>query len=416
MSWSTGCPIQNLDGFARSPRFPALEIGLAPFGPLFYHRRRSSAENLRRRISVAFVARNRNMQALLVSQIAALVGGAVQGEGDVMVTGTGTLDTVQSGQLTFADGSAAVGKLCGSPASAAIVPTGHTGFAFPTIAVSDVHASFARVVAVFHPPVRRAEGGIHASSYVSPQAQIGRDTHVLPGAYIAEGAVIGSGCWIGPQVTILEDCRIGDGVTIFPHAVLYERTIVGDRCIIHAQAVLGAYGFGYRTIQGRHELSAQLGWVELGSDVEIGACTTIDRGTYGPTQVGEGTKIDNHVMIAHNCRIGRHNLLCSQVGIAGSSSTGDYVVMAGQVGVPDHVSIGHRAVLGAQAGILRDVPDGQQVLGSPATPERQQMQIQATLMRLPEMRRELRELRRLVQQLTTANGAHGPAATQKDAA
>ena len=174
-------------------------------------------------------------------------------------------------------------------------------------------------------------------------------------------------------------CRIGRGATIFPNAVLYENTVVGPRCVIHAGAVLGAYGFGYETVDGRHTLSAQLGNVVLGADVEIGAGTTIDRGTYGPTVIGEGTKIDDQVMIAHNCRIGRHNMLCSQVGIAGSTSTGDYVVMAGQVGVRDHVHIGERAVLGAMAGVINDVPDGARMIGIPATPEREQKLKQAAL-------------------------------------
>ena len=169
---------------------------------------------------------------------------------------------------------------------------------------------------------------------------------------------IGDGSTIHSGVHIMAGSQIGEDVTIFPNAVLYENTIVGPRCLIHANAVLGAYGFGYGFVDGRHVLSAQLGNVVLGADVEIGAGTTIDRGTYGPTVIGEGTKIDDLVMVAHNCRIGRHNMLCSQVGIAGSTTTGDYVVMAGQVGVRDHVHIGDRAVLGAMAGVTNDVPDG----------------------------------------------------------
>jgi UDP-3-O-[3-hydroxymyristoyl] glucosamine N-acyltransferase len=152
-------------------------------------------------------------------------------------------------------------------------------------------------------------------------------------------------------------------------------------------------------VNGRHRLAAQLGNVEIGSDVEIGAGTTIDRGDYGPTRIGEGTKDDDQVMIAHNCQIGKHNLLCSQVGIAGSSSTGDYVVMAGQVGVRDHVHIGSRAVLGAMAGIMSDVPEGTSWLGAPATPERDQWLKQAAFAKLPEMRRELKKLQRAVEEL-----------------
>jgi len=172
-------------------------------------------------------------------------------------------------------------------------------------------------------------------------------------------------------------------VTIFPGAVLYENTVVGARSTIHAAAVLGAYGFGYDHVDGRFRLTAQLGNVIVGADVEIGAGTTIDRGTYGPTVIGDGTKIDDQVMIAHNCRLGRHNMLCSQVGIAGSSTTGDYVVLAGQVGVRDHVHVGSGAIVGAKGGIVNDVPEGSRYIGIPATPEREQKLKQAALSKLP---------------------------------
>src|SRR5206468_11707604 len=130
----------------------------------------------------------------------------------------------------------------------------------------------------------------------------------------------------------------------------------------------------------------QLGSVEIGDDVEIGACTTIDRGTFSATRIGMGTKIDNLVMVAHNCRIGRHNILVSQMGMAGSSSTGDYVVIAGQVGVVDHVHIGDGAVIGGQAAVTKDVPPGQRMLGSPATPERDQKRVLMSLLNLPDLR------------------------------
>ena len=152
-------------------------------------------------------------------------------------------------------------------------------------------------------------------------------------------------------------------------------------------------------VGGQFQLSAQLGHVEIGCDVEIGACSTIDRGTYSATIIGDGTKIDNQVMIAHNCRIGRHNMICSQVGIAGSTTTGDYVVMAGQVGVRDHVHIGSGAVLGAKSGVANDVPDGAQMLGAPAVPIRQQKLQFAHLSRLPEMRQQIKELQRQVEAL-----------------
>ena len=150
----------------------------------------------------------------------------------------------------------------------------------------------------------------------------------------------------------------------------------------------------------------QLGHVEVGDDVEVGACTTIDRGTFRATRIGEGTKIDNLVMVAHNCQIGRHNLFVSQMGIAGSSSTGDYVVVAGQVGIADHVHIGDQTVLGARAGVSKDVPAGQRMLGAPATPEREQKRILMTLEKLPDLRRDLK---RIKQHLGLADSADSAA-------
>jgi UDP-3-O-[3-hydroxymyristoyl] glucosamine N-acyltransferase len=252
---------------------------------------------------------------------------------------------------------------------------------------------------------------VSLSAFLGPNCKLGRGIEIHPGATIDDDVEIGEGTTIHAGVHIMAGCRIGSEVTIFPNAVLYEDTIVGPRCIIHANAVLGAYGFGYHLKGGRHRLAAQLGNVVLEADVEVGAGTTIDRGTYGSTVIGEGSKIDNQVMIAHNCRIGKHNILCSQVGIAGSTTTGDYVVIAGQVGVRDHVHIGERATLGAKAGIMSDVPDGAVFIGIPATPDREQKLKQVALARLPEMRKQLKALQATVARLETKlteKGATGP--------
>jgi UDP-3-O-[3-hydroxymyristoyl] glucosamine N-acyltransferase len=235
--------------------------------------------------------------------------------------------------------------------------------------------------------------GIDPRAVIHPTAQIGPDPSIFPLAAVGEATVIGARCRIHSSAVIGRHCRLGDDVLIYPNAVLYDGTVVGSRVIIHANAVLGADGFGYRFQDGRHVKVPQLGTVEIGDDVEIGACTTVDRGTFQATRVGEGTKIDNLVQVGHNCRIGKHNLLVSQMGIAGSSSTGDYVVIAGQAGIADHIRIGDRVQIGAKAGITRDVPADQRMLGTPATPEREQKRIVISLQKLPELRRELRRLK-----------------------
>ena len=180
--------------------------------------------------------------------------------------------------------------------------------------------------------------------------------------------------------------------------------IVGNRVILHAGAVIGADGFGYRTVNGRHERIPHFGTVRIEDDVEVGANTTIDRAMVDETVIGQGTKLDNLVMIGHNCEIGRHNLIVSQVGFAGSVTTGDYVVCAGQVGIADHVHLGSRWVLGAKAGVHKDVPDGERHVGVPAVPEVECMRVVMALQKLPEMRQQFRKLERQVAELAALAG------------
>ena len=338
------------------------------------------------------------MQATL-AELAALVGGDLVGDGQVIVYGAAPLREAGPGDITLVDRAERGESLSSTRAAAAVGPRSFVPNGIPLIQVDDVHRAFATIVSQFRSPrpVRRI--GISPLALVSPTAKIGQDVDLYPFATIGDDVEIGDRATIHSGAHVMQGSKIGAGVTIFPGAVLYENTVVGARCVIHAGAVLGAYGFGYCCVEGRHRLSAQLGNVVLEADVEIGAGTTIDRGTYGATTIGEGTKIDNQVMIAHNCRIGRHNMLCAQVGIAGSTTTGDYVVMAGQVGVRDHVHIGTKAVLGAMAGVIHDVPDDARLVGIPATPEREQMVKQAALAKLPEMRRQLKQLQAAVDKL-----------------
>jgi len=338
------------------------------------------------------------MQATL-AELASLVGGELDGDGRLPICGAATVQAAGPGEITLVDGNEKFHRLARCHASAVLAPRRVATGELPTIRVEDVHGAFAKIVIFFRPQRDSRHVGVSPWAFVSPTARLGRNVDVHPFATVGDDAVIGDRVAIHSGAHVMAGSNVGEGTVIFPNAVLYENTIVGPRCIIHAGAVLGAYGFGYDSSEGRHVLSAQLGNVVLEADVEIGAGTTIDRGTYGPTLIGQGTKIDDLVMVAHNCRVGRHNMLCSQVGIAGSTSTGDYVVMAGQVGVRDHVQIGNHVVLGAMAGVINDVPDGKRMIGIPATPEREQKLKQAALSKLPEMRRELKRLQKIVDAL-----------------
>jgi UDP-3-O-[3-hydroxymyristoyl] glucosamine N-acyltransferase len=348
--------------------------------------------------------------AITVTHLAEMVGGEVLGNGAAEISGAATLDEARRGDITLIDSPDKIGRLDACAASAVVVPRGVAESSLPAVVVDNVHQAFTSIVLRLRPPRRLSRLGVSAAAVVASSAQLHGDIEVHPFATIGDDVEIGEGSTIHSNVHIMPGCKIGRDVTLLPGVVLYENTIIGDRVRIHAGAVIGGHGFGYELVDGRLMPSAQLGNVEIGADVEIGAGTTIDRGTYGATTIGEGTKIDNMVMIAHNCRIGRHNLLCSQVGIAGSSSTGDYVVMAGQVGVRDHVHVGSRAQLGAKAGVSHDVEEGEQMLGVPATKAREQKLKQAALSKLPELRRQVKSLARIVEQNSPSDSPSKPSA------
>lgn len=332
--------------------------------------------------------------SLTLSEIARLVDGRLTGDGDLTIHGAATIAVATAGQITLADNPKHANHLARCAASAVVVPESFQPEGRPTITVTDVHAAFRQIVSHFHPPRTTRRPGISPAAFVDPSAQLGDGVEIHPQAFIGADVQLGSGCVIHSGVRILDGCQIGANSTLFPNAVLYENTVLGERVIVHAGAVLGAHGFGYSLVQGKHKLCAQLGFVQVGDDVEIGAATTIDRGTYGPTVIGDGTKLDNLVQIGHNCRLGKHNLICSQVGLAGSCTTGDYVVMAGQVGIADHLHMADRSVLGAKAGVMFDTEPGKRYIGLPAVEEREAFRNAALVRQLPELKKQIQELRR----------------------
>ena len=200
---------------------------------------------------------------------------------------------------------------------------------------------------------------------------------------------------------IRDSSTIGSATTIFPNVVLYENTIIGDRCIIHAGAVLGAYGFGYESDATGHTLSVQYGCVVLEDGVEVGANTTIDRGTFGVTRIGVGTKLDNLVQIAHNVQVGAHNIICAHTAIAGSATTGSFVVMGGQVGIKDHIDIPDNVQLGAQSGVMGQLEPNKAYVGTPSVPIRQGMIEMVSVQRLPKLMQQVKTLQRQLDELSS---------------
>lgn len=334
-----------------------------------------------------------------LSELAEMVGGIVSGDPNVVIGGVAPIQNATPTDITFLERPDRVQLLKKCQAGAVVVPRGLDLAHFSTIQAQDALEAFKKIVSYYSPQRDESITGISERAFVDPSSKIGSRVAVGHFAVIEKDVCLEDDVVIHAGAQVRAGCRIGAGTTIYANAVLYRDTVVGCRCIIHSGAVVGAFGFGYDSSKGTHVLSPQLGNVVIGDDVEIGSCSTIDRATYGSTIVGEGTKIDNLVMVGHNCKLGRFNLICAHTGIAGSTTTGDYVVMAGRVGVKDHVHIGDRAVLGAMAGVLADVPNDARIVGIPATPEKEQMRIQVSLARLPEMRKEFKKLAETVEEI-----------------
>jgi UDP-3-O-[3-hydroxymyristoyl] glucosamine N-acyltransferase len=337
-----------------------------------------------------------------VTQLAQLVQGCVHGE-ERTILAARPMNEAGPTDITFIESDRNLRYLKKCRAYAAIVPAAlvarrnellsSDGTPLTLIEVNDPLSAFIAVVRHLHGQAVEPPPGIDPRAIIHPSAKIGPDALLHPFVVIGEGCVLGARCRLYSGVVLGRNCRLGDEVVLHPRVVLYDDTVLGNRVIVHANAVLGADGFGYRFQGGKHVKMPQFGNVEVGDDVEIGAGTTIDRGTFQATRIGEGTKLDNLVQIGHNCQIGKHNLFVSQVGIAGSCSTGDYVVIAGQVGVSDHVHIDDRAVIGARSGVMRDVPAGERMLGAPARPESEEKRILLSLGKLPEVCRDVRQVK-----------------------
>jgi UDP-3-O-[3-hydroxymyristoyl] glucosamine N-acyltransferase len=346
-----------------------------------------------------------------IQQIAQQVGGTLHGSGILWIQDALPLQDAGPNHLTLVDSEKNAERFAASPAAVAMAPHDLAGCLHQktgkvVIGVDDLHQAFIAAIQRLRPPFAALPLEIDPRAVIHPTATLGSHLSIGPLATVGARCVIGDHTRLHPGVHIMDGCQVAAGSELFPGVVLYPGTVVGQRAVIHANAVIGAYGFGYRLENSQHRRTAQLGWVEIGDDVEIGAGTTIDRGTYGPTRIGNGTKLDNQIQIGHNTQLGRHNLICAQVGIAGSCATGDYVVLGGQVGVRDHVQIGDRAMAAAQAGIAGDIPTDEVVLGAPALPQREAVQIIMSSKKLPELRKEVRQLQRMVEELQSASRDH----------
>lgn len=338
---------------------------------------------------------------LTLTEVAAHVRGEIIGDASTQITGFAQADQARCGDLTFADKEEYFKAAEQSEASAILVSGRFTSARKPLVRVANARVAVARLLPLFFPPDTHASG-IHPSAVIDPSAKIDPSTHVGPNCVIGARARLGARSVLMAGNHIGRDCQVGDEVTLFPNVLLYARTRVGNRVTIHGGTVIGSDGYGYVFDEGRHRKMLQVGNVVIGDDVEIGANAAIDRAALGSTVIGNGTKIDNLVHVAHNVVMGNHCLIMGQVGFAGSTKLGDYCVIASQSGIAGHLTLGRQATVGAKSGVMRDIPDGGTVLGIPAQADKQTKRQWIAVQKLPELMREIRELQQEVEQLKAA--------------
>ncbi|MBL8228978.1 MAG: UDP-3-O-(3-hydroxymyristoyl)glucosamine N-acyltransferase [Bryobacterales bacterium] len=336
-----------------------------------------------------------------VREVAEWLGSTYEGDGERDLAGVAALESAGAANISFVGNKKAFAQAEQSAAGCLIVPINYNNAKTRTVIRShDPRGAFARVVNRFHPASRLASG-IHPTAVIADGVELGADVAIGPFASIGEGsrigdrAQIGAGCAVGRRVSIGADTALHANVTV------YDDCSIGERAVLHSGCIIGADGFGFVLAGEKYEKFPQVGRVEVGNDVEIGANSCIDRAALGVTWIGDGVKLDNMVHVGHNCRLGKHVVVAAQTGFSGGVVVEDYAVIGGQVGIGDKARIETRAVLGSGCGVLTSkvIRSGEVVWGTPARPLKEILEQLANLARLPQMRDELTELKAQVAKL-----------------
>lgn len=326
-------------------------------------------------------------------EIANMMQGVVLGDDKIIVSSLSPIENITPGSLVFADGQTNLERVEQSEAAAILVNQQLTSSVKSVIQVAHPFKTFIQLIEFFYPE-KKPEVRIHPTAVIADDVILGDNLSIGPFVIIEEGASIGDGCIIKGHVTIGADVSIGNNTTLHPHVTIYANSKIGSRVSIHASSVIGCDGFGYSFIDGQHMKIPHAGHVVIHDDVEIGANTVIDRATLGATVIGEGTKIDNLVQVAHSVKLGKHNILCAFTGIAGSTVSGNYVIFAANVGVSDHVRIDDGVILAARAGVppKKHLKKGNVYLGNPARPREKALTQELAVTRIPLMRKNIKTM------------------------
>jgi UDP-3-O-[3-hydroxymyristoyl] glucosamine N-acyltransferase len=334
---------------------------------------------------------------MTVREIAALLGNApFEGDADREIQGAAPLEEAGEHDISFVSNRKSAASAVSSRAGALVVSNDFVNEGgTPLIRVPDPRASMARITERLYPK-RVATEGVHPTAIIASGAIVESGAAIGPYAIIGAGANIGEGTRIGAGCSIGEQVRIGAHSTLHSHVTIYDNCTIGERAVLHSGCVIGADGFGFVLREGAWANFPQVGRVEIGDDVEIGANACVDRAALGVTRIGSGSKLDNMVHIGHNCHIGCHVVIAAQTGLAGGVTIEDYAIIGGQVGIGDKARIESRAILGSGAGVLTSkiVRGGQVMWGTPARPLKQHLAQLAALARLPEVLKEWESLRK----------------------
>lgn len=327
-------------------------------------------------------------------ELAEQIGARLEGDGSIELNAVAAPEVAGRHDLIYVDAAKNAARGAASPAVCAVAPDGVNLPGKTVLRHAQPKVAFAKAAAALIDRAPIASAGIHPTAVISSSARIAAGVRVGPYVVIEHDAHIGEDTEIGAHCVVGAGCRIGAACRIHPRVTFYGKVRVGDRVEIHAGAVIGADGFGYAFGEGRYWKFPQAGVVEIGDDVEIGANTTIDRGSLGETRIAEGVKLDNLVHVGHNVQIGAHTVIAAQTGISGSSSLGHHVVVGGQVGIADHCTLEDGSIAGAQAGIPtgKTIRKGQTVWGTPAREIGKFKETYVWYARLPELAERIKEL------------------------
>lgn len=334
---------------------------------------------------------------MLLNELVKMIGATVHEHSASMdgieIAQVAPLHAAKIGQITFLTKPELSKELAHTKASAVLIAKAVEDCTAIQIIHPNPYLAFARVAQILNPP-KRFPVGVHPKAHVEESAVLGKDVSVRPFAYVGSRVVVGDRVQIHPGAVIEDDCKIGDDCVIHANAVIESRCELGKSVIVHSNAVIGADGFGFAPGQGEIQKIPQIGIVCLEDDVEIGACTTIDRAAMEVTRVGAHSKLDSHVHIGHNVVIGHHTMISGMVGVAGSAKIGNWVMIAGHAGINGHVSVGDRCVIGGMTGVTSNIDEPGMYIGYPPLPANEWKRQSVYLKRLPDYDRRIKELER----------------------